>query len=197
VTRLREAGVDIVEADLPDIASRNATVSFPVVLYETRSALQSFLDTSGVSLTLAELHARIASPDVRELVGLAINGHVSQPDYQHALCVERPRLQQVYSEYFATHRVAAILFPTTPLPACPIAGSDQNVMLNGRSVPTFATFIRNTDPASNAGIAAISIPAGSSRAGLPIGMELDGPAGSDRRLLAIAAAIEAIIQRSP
>ena len=197
VTLLREAGVDIVEADLPDIASRNAAVSFPVVLYETRAALQAFLDTSGVSLTLAELHARIASPDVRELVGLAINGHVSQPDYQHALGVERPRLQQVYSEYFATHRVAAILFPTTPLPACPIVGSDQNVMLNGRSVPTFPTFIRNTDPASNAGIAAISIPAGSSRAGLPIGMELDGPAGSDRLLLAIAAALETIIHRSP
>ena len=197
VTLLREAGVEFVPADLPDIGARNAAVSFPVVLYETRSALQSFLDASGLSLTLAELHARIASPDVKELVGLAINGHVSQPDYQQAMRVERPRLQQVYREYFAAHQVAAILFPTTPLPACPIVGSDQYVMLNGHSVPTFATFIRNTDPASNAGIAAISIPAGSSRAGLPIGMELDGPAGSDRHLLAIAAAIETIIHRSP
>ena len=193
VTLLREAGVRFVQTDLPNIASRNAAVSFPVVLYETRSALQSFLDTAGLALTLPELHACIASPDVKELVGLAINGHISQPDYQHAVNIERPRLQQVYHEYFATHRVAAILFPTTPLPACPIMGSDQNVALNGTSVPTFPTFIRNTDPASNAGIAAISIPAGFSRSGLPIGMELDAPAGSDRLLLAIAAAIETVI----
>lgn len=194
VTLLRQAGVEFVTADLPDIASRNAAVSFPVVLYETRSALQSFLDTAGLELTLAELHARIASPDVKELVGLAMSGHVSQPDYQHAIRIERPRLQQVYREYFETHQVAAILFPTTPLPACPIVSSDQNVMLNGTGVPTFPTFIRNTDPASNAGIAAISIPAGLSRTGLPIGIELDGPAGSDRLLLAIAAAIETVIQ---
>jgi Asp-tRNA(Asn)/Glu-tRNA(Gln) amidotransferase A subunit family amidase len=193
VTRLREAGVEFVPADLPDIAARNAAVSFPVVLYETRLALQAFLQGAGLSLSLAELHAQIASPDVKEIVGLAINGHVSQHDYEHAVQIERPRLQQVYREYFTAHRVAAILFPTTPLPACPIVGSDQNVTLNGASVPTFATFIRNTDPASNAGIAAISIPAGSSRAGLPIGMELDGPAGSDRRLLAIAAAVETLI----
>jgi len=52
-------------------------------------------------------------------------------------------------------------------------------------VPTFATFIRNTDPASNAGIPSISLPAGLSTHGLPLGIELDGPAGSDRRLLAI------------
>ena len=196
VTWLREAGVEFVQADLPDIASHNAAVSFPVVLYETRLALQAFLEGSGLSLSLAELHAQIASPDVKEHIGLAISGHVSQHDYEHAMQVERPRLQQAYREYFAAHRVAAILFPTTPLPACPIVGSDQSVVLNGASVPTFPTFIRNTDPASNAGIAAISIPAGSSRAGLPIGVELDGPAGSDRLLLSIAAAVETVIHRA-
>jgi mandelamide amidase len=63
-------------------------------------------------------------------------------------------------------------------------------------VPTFPTYIRNTDPASNAGIPAISLPAGTAANGLPIGMELDGPAGSDQRLLAIAAAIESILAGS-
>jgi len=40
----------------------------------------------------------IASPDVKELVGLAITDHVSQQDYEHALNVERPRLQQLYRD---------------------------------------------------------------------------------------------------
>ena len=39
----------------------------------------------------------------------------------------------------------------------------------------------------NAGIPGVSLPIGSSPVGLPIGLALDGPAGSDRRLLAIAA----------
>jgi len=64
------------------------------------------------------------------------------------------------------------------------------VELEGEQVPTFATFIRHTDYASNAGLPGISLPAGLVEAGLPVGLDLDGPEGSDRRLLAIAAAIE-------
>jgi indoleacetamide hydrolase len=193
VTLLRGAGVQFVRADIPHVAQLNAAVSFPIVLHETRSALQTYLSESGVSLSLADLHASIASPDVKILVGMALSGHVSASEYELALHRNRPRLQRVYREYFALHRVAAILFPTTPLPACPIAGSDQTVLLNGTRVPTFATFIRNTDPASNAGIPALSLPAGLSSTRLPIGIELDGPTGADRRLLAIGAAIEAIL----
>jgi mandelamide amidase len=69
------------------------------------------------------------------------------------------------------------------------------VALNGARVPTFATYIRNTDPASNAGIPAISFPAITGSGHLPLGVEIDGPYGSDRRLLAIAAALQAILER--
>jgi mandelamide amidase len=41
------------------------------------------------------------------------------------------------------------------------------------------------------------LPAGQTPEGLPIGFELDGPAGRDRRLLAIAASIEALLPRLP
>ena len=64
-------------------------------------------------------------------------------------------------------------------------------MLNGERVPTFFTFIRNTSPGSVAGIPGISLPAAMTAAGLPLGLELDGPAGDDARLLALAAAVEA------
>ena len=195
VALLREAGVIFVKADLPNVTALNAAVSFPIVLYETKASLQSFLRESGLGVSLQQLQEAIASPDVKGLVGLAINDHVSKHDYELALSVERPRLQQLYRDYFARHGVEAILFPTTPLPACPIDGSDETVVLHGSPVPTFATFIRNTDPASNAGIPSISLPAGLSTHGLPLGIELDGPAGSDRRLLAIAAAIEAVLNR--
>jgi indoleacetamide hydrolase len=195
VESLSGAGVVFIKANLPDIAALNAAVSFPVVLHETKSSLQTYLQQPGLALSVRQLHEMIASPDVRELVGLAISGQIRPEEYQRALHVHRPRLQQLYREYFGSHRVEAVLFPTTPLPACPIEGSDQTVLLNNIRVPTFATFIRNTDPASNAGIPGISLPAGMSSQGLPLGIELDAPEGNDRRLLAIAAAIEAALNK--
>ena len=64
-------------------------------------------------------------------------------------------------------------------------------------MPTFFTFIRNTSPGSVAGIPGISLPAAVTASGLPLGLELDGPAGSDAHLLAIAAAVEAVLPRTP
>jgi indoleacetamide hydrolase len=67
----------------------------------------------------------------------------------------RPRLQKLYADCFTEHNLRAIVFPTTVLPARPInddgdTGQDT-VMLNGKQVPTFPTYARNTSPASNAG----------------------------------------------
>jgi len=198
---LREAGVVFIDADLRDVAALNAAVGFPIVLFETKPALEHYLRESGLQLSLRQLYEAIASPDVKAIIAQVLDDVISDKGYRSALLVERPRLQGLFRDYFAQHAVEAVLFPTTPLPACPVEGSDLTVSLNGSSVPTFTTFIRNTDPSSNAGIPAISLPAGFSRGDeleslhLPLGIELDGPAGSDRRLLAIAAAIEAVLHR--
>ena len=55
------------------------------------------------------------------------------------------------------------------------------MLATAAAVPTFFTFIRNTSPGNNAGIPGLSLPVGLTKAGLPVGMELDGPAGSDPR----------------
>jgi mandelamide amidase len=75
-------------------------------------------------------------------------------------------------------------------------GHDVTVQLNGQALPTFSAFIRNTDPGSNAGIPGVTLPAGLA-GGLPVGLGLDGPAGSDRGLLALAAAVEAVLPPLP
>ena len=43
----------------------------------------------------------------------------------------------------------------------------------------------------------LTLPAGLTADGLPVGMELDGPAGSDRNLLALGAAIEKVLPPTP
>ena len=55
----------------------------------------------------------------------------------------------------------------------------------GAPVPTFDTMIRNTDPGSNAGIPGLSLFAGMTPGGLPVGLEIDGPVGSDAKLLGL------------
>ena len=191
--RLADAGVDLIEADIDDVALLNEAISFPVALYEFMVDLPRFLEEHGIALSMRQICEAVESPDVKG-VFLSQLGEDAMPEtvYRRAIEVERPRLQAVYARYFADNRVDAVLFPTAPLPARPI-GHDETVDLNGARHPTFPIFIRNTDPASNASIPGISLPSGLTPDGLPLGIELDGPAGSDARLLAIAAAVEAVL----
>lgn len=43
----------------------------------------------------------------------------------------------------------------------------------------------------------LTTPIGATKDGLPVGIELDGPGGSDRRLLAIGLAVEAAMGPMP
>ena len=116
--------------------------------------------------------------------------------YAHALQVLRPALRQLYADCFARHQLQALVFPTTPLPAA-LIGEDDTVLLAGQQVSTFLTFTRNVGPGSFAGIPGISVPMGCNQAGLPLGMALDGPEDSDRTLLAIAHAVQALLPPMP
>jgi mandelamide amidase len=64
-------------------------------------------------------------------------------------------------------------------------------------VPTFDTMIRNTDPGSNAGLPGLSLFAGMTPGGLPVGLEIDGPVDSDVKLLGLGLAIEALLGDAP
>jgi Asp-tRNA(Asn)/Glu-tRNA(Gln) amidotransferase A subunit family amidase len=140
----------------------------------------------------------VASPDVHGILSslLTEEGAIPEAAYREAIEVHRPALQASCAKYYADNDVVASIFPTTPLPAAPI-GDDETTMLNGEAVPTFLTFIRNTDPASVAGLPGLSLPAGLTDDGLPVGMELDGPAGTDRRLLAVGAAVARVLPTTP
>ena len=197
--RLRGAGAVVVDVDLPGLAELNGKVSFPVALYEANVDLTRYLKRYRIALDLKGLAERIASPDVKGLFASAIvpgaKDAIPEKVYRDAIAA-RPTLRRLYAETFRAHGLAALVFPTTPLPAAPV-GDDQTTKLNGADVPTFPTFIQNTDPGSNAGIPGLTVPIGRTAGGLPVGLELDGPAGSDRRLLGIGLALEALFGRLP
>jgi len=194
---LRDAGAVLVDADIPDAPRLDNEAGFPIALFETIVDLDAYLAGHGSALRYADVVAQVASPDVKGLLqSLLGDGAVPEAVYRHALQVQRPQLQAAYSDYFQRHDLSAMVYPTTPLPAVPI-GQDETVMLNGQSVPTFPTFIRNCSPASVAGIPGISLPAAVTRSGLPVGFELDAPQNADARLLAIARAIEPLLPVMP
>lgn len=197
---LRHAGAVLVEADLPGLRSLNEAVSFTVALFECKRELDRYLEDEGLSQRFADIVAEVASPDVKPALASLLEPATAVPEqaYRDAIGTHRPKLIDLYRSYFAAQKVASVVFPTTPLPA-PLIGEDETVTLNGRELPTFLTVIRNTDPGSNAGIPGISVPAGVTSGGLPVGLAFDGPSGGDRDLLGLALAVEAVfpVLRAP
>lgn len=198
IARLRAAGVTVVDVSMPNLAALNGSVSFPVALYEAHDDLVSYLARSNTGVTIAQVAAAIASPDVKGTYDALViprmlpgpSGLVAAaPIYNAAMTTHRPQLVKLYADTFAAHRLDALIFPTVPRTALP-AGPDSSSLAN------FMLFIQNTDPGSNAGIPGIQVPIGLGAASrLPIGLELDGPAGSDRRLVSIGMAVEAALGR--
>src|SRR3954454_5725434 len=201
LTKMKTQGITIVEIEMPHLAELNGQVSFPVVLYEAYDDMVAYLAHTGTGLTIEALAKDIASPDVKGTYdGLVIPRKLPGPDntlvdaepiYDAAIRIARPALQALYARTFTDNKLDAIAFPTTPRVAIPSNPESS-------SLENFGLFIQNTDPGSNAGIPGIQIPiALGARSKLPIGLELDGPAGSDRRLLAIGMALDAVFGRLP
>jgi mandelamide amidase len=198
--KLESAGAVFVDADIAGLFEQNAKVSFPVALHEPIADFPAWLETSEIrDITLADIAAKIASPDVKGAFG-AITADAFGAAYQDAITVQRPALQKMYDDYFRDNKVDAILFPTTIAPAPlidTVKGSGEMSINGGPPVPVFDTMIRNTDPGSNAGIPGLSLFAGMTAGGLPVGLEIDGPVGSDVKLLGLGLSIEAILGHAP
>ena len=189
LSSLSSQGAKLVEVNFDPIWPHNEAFSFPVVFYEVMRDLPAYLAEHAPGVTFDTLVAGIGSPDVAGAIGSQL-GDDAMPDaaYQAAMDVHRPEMRRIYRQVFEDHGLDAIAFPTTPLPARPI-GEDETVTLNGEQVPTFPTYIRNTDLGSNVGAPGISLPCPVT-SGLPVGIEFDALPGQDRSLLALARAAE-------
>jgi len=198
--KLAGAGVVLVDADIAGLFEQNAKVSFPLALHEPIDDFPAYLKAAEIpDITLADIAGKIASPDVKGAFG-AITADAFGAAYQDAITVQRPALQKMYEAYFKDNNLDGILFPTTIAPAPlidAVKGSGEMSINGGKPVPTFDTMIRNTDPGSNAGIPGLSLFAGMTPGGLPVGLEIDGPVGSDAKLLGLGLSIEAILGNAP
>lgn len=201
VAKLAKVGVTFVDLGRTGLMELNNAVGFQVVVGESRSSMEEYLKDNGHAMSIEELAKRIDSPDVKwiyenwVLPGKLPNAKGELVDVG-PMCEQaqkagggRDVLRACYADLFERHRLDALMFPTT---ACVAPAADDSIYQE----ENFRRLIQNTEPMASAGLPGLNLPVGrGSSSGLPVGMEFDGPGGSDRRLLAIGILLESVLGR--
>lgn len=195
--QMEASGMELVRANIENIDVLDRDVDFPMSLYECKRDFVTFFEPYGIKIE--DVIAKIGSPDVKFPFDNFVLGEeaVSEEAYREVMEKYRPIMIKAYEDYFAANNIDFIVIPTTVAPARPIAGSGESVELNGKKVPTFPTYVKNTSPGSNVGIAGVSMPIGLTKDGLPVGLELDALPGNDEKLLSLALALSKLFGPVP
>jgi mandelamide amidase len=189
--RLEQAGATLIEAPLAGVAQLVALTTYQVQNHDVRIALARYLADYGTGLTLDQLIEQ-ASPDIKAIFHSDVlpggANFVSESAYGAARDRYLPELRASFRDYFASNGVAAMVFPATRVPP-PRIGDETTLDIRGHAVPFDDAVARNIASGSTAGLPGLVLPAGLTNGGLPVALELDAPAGSDRALLALGAAV--------
>ena len=191
VEKLRAAGHTVEEVDLP-IAKHALAMYYIIVPAEISSNLARY---DGIRYgrraeavqTLAELYGRsrgegfVTENKRRIMIGSYVLSSGFFDAYYQQAQKARTLLIQAYDELFQTYD--ALVGPVAPTPAFGLGENTED------PVKMYLADIM-TVPPSLAGLPAISVPAGESRDGLPIGVQLIGKRKSDAALLALADSLE-------
>jgi amidase len=149
----------------------------------TFRTLRAWLFQSGFGELLAA-HPESFKPSLADNIraGVSLTGaDVARAYAQRSALSERMR--QFFQEY------DVLLLPTSQVPPFP-ADQEYPSDINGHPMATYLDWMRSAYLITVTGCPAISVPAGQTADGLPIGVQLVAPFGRDARLLGIARAFE-------
>jgi indoleacetamide hydrolase len=195
--RLQSAGAVLVEAPLPEVSFLVDHATDQIQNHDVRFALPRYLSTYGAPVDLEQLIER-ASPDIQAIFRSDVMpggaNFVTEAVYLAARDRYVPQLKSAYHDYFARHRLDAMVFPATRVPA-PLIGDETTLSIAGQAVPFEDAVARNIAPGSTAGLPGLVLPAGLTAGGLPVALEFDAPSGRDRSLLSIGAPLEQALGR--
>ena len=189
---LRDAGFELKSLDFSEAEQINQRIDFILALHEIR-ATWTALARDRFGTTLDEFAKRIASPDVRQsFANLTLKAAEIDREHPYAIGTGQPRIKAIYADLFGNHGVDALVTSTVPVPP-PLIGDDATMVVDGATLPTFPTVVRNTTTATLVGVPSLAVPAGLDANGLPVSVMLEMRAGEDRKLLAIGEAVEAAL----
>lgn len=189
LARLRDAGAELVDIAIDDLDEQVGFTS----LYTTRSqadmdefvgarpalgipSMRFLIETGQYHEKLDLLEAIVAGPE----------DPTDDPAYVERVLAQTAFQRQVIG-IVARERLDAIAFPDGKLPA----PTREDIFADRWTCLTYPT---NTVIASQLLFPAITIPAGSTAGGLPVGLELMAIPYAEHRLLTLAGAVEATLQ---
>lgn len=191
IEKLRAAGHTVEEVSLPMLKYALA-MYYIIVPAEVSSNLARYDGiryghrAEGVQ-TLAELYGRtrdegfVTENKRRIMIGSYVLSSGYFDAYYQQAQKARTLLIDAYEKLFAAYDV--LLSPTAPTPAFGLGENSED------PIKMYLADIM-TVPPSLAGLPAISVPAGTNGAGLPIGVQLIGQRRTDANLLALAKSME-------
>jgi aspartyl-tRNA(Asn)/glutamyl-tRNA(Gln) amidotransferase subunit A len=171
IARAQSLGAVIKPVHLPDMAALNA-IARVVLLSEASATIEPFMENR------AQFGA--------DVLALLDQGRlVPAPDYVNAQRLRRKmrrEFDQVWKE------VDCLIAPATPSPAPRIG--ETTIRLGGRDEDVRLATTRLVRGVNALGFPALSLPCGLSGSGLPVGLQIIGPAFEEALLLRAGAALE-------
>lgn len=188
---LKEAGAEIVDVSLPH--TKYALPAYYIVApAEASSNLARYdgvrygLRVEGEDLDGMYKNTRAEGFGTEVRRRILIGTYVLSAGYYDAYYLKAQKVRTLIARDFtaAFEKVDVLLTPTTPTPAFPVGEKTDDPI---------AMYLNDilTVPASMAGLPAISVPAGLSDEGLPLGLQLIGRPFDEATVLRAAAAVEA------
>jgi Asp-tRNA(Asn)/Glu-tRNA(Gln) amidotransferase A subunit family amidase len=184
IDRMKALGATIERIAIPNLDALTRDLS--VTNFELRPAFDAYLASLGPAAPVTTFDAFMARnefhPSLRGLLEdvYAIRDGLNSPEYRRQLA-RRTDLRQALMTAFASHRLAAILYPHQRRLVVPIGEAQVE---------------RNGVLSNSTGFPAVSFPGGfstptaSAPLGVPVGLEILGPEWTEPALLRIAYAFE-------
>jgi indoleacetamide hydrolase len=201
LARLRDAGVMFVDFDVKQLHELAAQVFGTLIGVGGRDDLAAFLAKNAPGITMEDVIAGISTKTLKTRLERGRTATFASGVVEQARTVQRANIVRLYEAIFQTHGFSAIAYPTEPVPAPLInvnGDTDKDVLeINSKKFAEGSVLARNTTMTCALGAPGLTIPAGLTSQGLPVGMELSGLAGEDEKLLGLGMAVEAIVGRLP
>ena len=176
-TRLKDAGAELIDTELPDLARLIELTTDQVQNHDVRFALARYLKEYGTGLTLEQLVER-ASPDIQSRLSQRRAARRRQFRVRVGVCRGARSIPAGATPAVSRSTSRALESPQSCFPpmrvAAPLIGEETTLQIRGRAVPFEDAVARNIAPGSTAGLPGLVLPAGLTSGGLPVALEFDG-----------------------
>jgi aspartyl-tRNA(Asn)/glutamyl-tRNA(Gln) amidotransferase subunit A len=170
---LEDLGAKLVEIDIPDIEHSAAAAAVMYYVEATAYHDDEFLAGRGHMFT----------DRVRRF--LELGNFILARDYLQAQRYRALLGRRVVDQW---RQVDLIVTPTLPITATPLG--QATVTTGYAEEPVYLALLRNTEPFNLTGLPALTVPCGFSSEGMPIGMQIIGPAFAETAVLRVGDAYQ-------